>query len=168
MVRVACVRASLRHMPSVETVRERFARIVATAAVAAGYDLGARGGKADLARAIGMDASGVGRMLSGESLPSPSYFEAIARAVKIDVLELLVAAEIISRESLQPLSETSPSQVVSDAITPTRAADQLGITDPIAREMFLGTVERLRRLQDSETATEPDANDQRGGTAQQM
>ncbi|WP_329032201.1 helix-turn-helix domain-containing protein [Streptomyces sp. NBC_01725] len=153
-------------MPRAETIRERFARIVATAAVAAGFDLQGRGGKAELARAIGMDPSNVTRMLAGESLPSPSLFEAIARAVKIPVSELLVAAEIISRESLQPLSETDRSQVRSRSITPAEAAAQLGITDPVGVQMLTATIERLRRLESDSAADH--ADDDRGGTAAQM
>ncbi|EST22822.1 helix-turn-helix domain-containing protein [Streptomyces niveus] len=153
-------------MPSDETVRARFARIVATAATAAGYDLDGRGGKAELARAIGMDAAGVTRMLNAESLPSPSNFEAIARAVKINVRELLIAAEIVSAESLQPLSETDRSQVRSRSITPAEAAAQLGITDPVGIEMLTATIERLRRLESDEAAGH--AADDPGGTAAQM
>lgn len=145
-------------------MRERFGRYVEAAAKAAGYDTDERGGKAALARAIGMDASNVGRMLEGKSLPHPKFYGSIAKAVKVNPLELLVEAGILPRESLPTQNETGPSQVGSRSITPSEAADQLGIFDPIAREMFLGTVERLKRIQ---YPTE-DIADEHGGSAAQM
>lgn len=153
-------------MQSDESVRARFGQLVSRAARAAGYDFNVRGAKADLARATGMSESAVGRMLSGATLPDPRFFAPIAAAVKLDVRDLLVESGIIPAESLRPLSETGPSRVVSDPITPAEAAAQLGITDPVGIEMLTATIERLRRLESDRSADR--ADDDRGGTAVQM
>lgn len=130
-------------------MRKRFGKLVADAARKTGkYDIDGRGGKAQLARDTGMAESAVGRMLKGESLPDPRFFEPIAQAVEMDVRDLLIEAKIAKRESLSVPVETGAAGVGSRSITtPGDAADALGIFDPIAREMFLGTVERLKRMQ---------------------
>lgn len=165
MLRWAGAHASLPTMGSSsdESVRARFGRLVADAARGAGYDIDGRGGKAALARAIDMDPSNVGRMLDGRSLPDVRFFERIAAAVRLDVRDLLIEAEIVSPQSLGSLSESGASQVRSRSITPAEAAEELGIFDPVAREMFLGTVERLRRIQGNDRA-----DDDRGGAAAEM
>ena len=153
-------------MRSEETVRQRFGRYVADAARRTGkYDIDSPrgGGKAALARDTGMAESAVGRMLRGESLPDTRFFEPIATAVGVHVRDLLIEAEIFSPESLQTPAENSATGVASRSITPQQAADALGIFDPYAREMFFGTIERLRRIQDADD--EPAAD---GGTAAQM
>ncbi|MER5482988.1 helix-turn-helix transcriptional regulator [Streptomyces sp. NPDC002812] len=150
-------------MRSEETVRERFGRLVADAARQTGrYDIDGRGGKAALARATGMAESAVGRMLRGESLPDTRFFEPIAKAVDLDVRDLLIEAEIVSPESLQPLRQTGATGVGSGSITFDDAANAFGITDPVGREMLRATIERLRRIQDSEDSADG------GGTAAQM
>ncbi|WP_369293978.1 helix-turn-helix domain-containing protein [Streptomyces asiaticus] len=130
-------------MPSQsETTAQRFGRVVADAARDAGYDLDSPrgGGRTQLARDTGMSESSVGRMLAGKILPQPQFYEAIARAVKFPVGLLLVEAGIISRETL-----TEPTRTrVASPITPEEAAQELGITDPRDRVLFLGMVERLR------------------------
>lgn len=142
--------------PSSETTAARFGRLVGDAARRAGYDIDSPrgGGKTALARDAGMTESSVGRMLAGKTLPDPRSFEAIARAVRIPVRDLLVEAGIISP---QTLTENPSARVASD-LTPEEAAARLGITDPIGREMFLGVVARLRRQQD-----DPDTGTDHGG-----
>ncbi|MFD4740554.1 helix-turn-helix domain-containing protein [Streptomyces virginiae] len=150
-------------MRSDETVRQRFGRLIATAARATGrYDLDSHGGKAALARAAGLSESTMGRVLRGESMPDPRFFEPLAAAVDLDVRDLLVEAEIVSPESLQPLHQTGATGVGSHSITLDEAANALGIFDPVAREMLAATVERLRRIQDVERES-----DDGGGTAAQ-
>lgn len=130
-------------------MRQRFGRIVATAVQRTGKYEG-RGGQILLAQETGMSASAVGRMLRGETLPDPRHFEAIARAVGLDVRDLLVEAEIVSPESLSTPSQTRATGVGSRSITLEEAANALGITDPVAREMLAATVERLKRIQDTQ------------------
>ncbi|MET8475376.1 helix-turn-helix transcriptional regulator [Streptomyces sp. NPDC006422] len=147
-----------------ETVRARFADIVGEAARRAGYDIDSPrgGGKAALARATGMPESSVGRMLRGQTLPDPKYFEVIANAVGLSVFDLMVDAEIISPESIRSIPNSRFTPVGSSSITPEEAAEQLGINDPVDREMFLGMVERLKRERtQGDTASHND-----GGAAQ--
>lgn len=149
-----------------ETTAQRFGRVVGDAARAAGYniDTSRGGGRAALARDTGMEASSVGRMLDGKTLPHPKYYEAIARAVRIPVRSLLVEAEIISPESLT--SDSSPR--VPSRVTPEGAAEQLGITDPLDRELFLGMVARLKTRTPAGTEGNGDDNGSSlGGEASQ-
>ncbi|MFD7016030.1 helix-turn-helix domain-containing protein [Streptomyces sp. NPDC059928] len=150
-----------------ETVRERFGRLVADAARRTGrYDIDSPrgGGKSALARETGLSESAIGRMLRGETLPDPRHFAAISDAVGLDVNVLLIEAGILPRNYRPTPSETGATGVGSRSITPTEAADALGIFDPIAREMLFGTIERLRRLQDADGRPASDS----GGTAAQM
>lgn len=145
------------------TPTARFAARVAEAAHRAGYDLSPRaGGRAALARASGLSETTITRMLKGERLPDPRAITPLAKAVGLNPLELLVEAEIIPPELIQSLSETQPSPVRSNPITPEEAAEQLGIDDPYGREMLLGVIERLRRQDSTES---PDSKGQDGGIA---
>jgi transcriptional regulator with XRE-family HTH domain len=132
------------------TRAQQFAAVVAPAARRAGYN--GRGANARLARDAGIPESTVSRMMLGRTIPDPKSFEALAAAIGLPVRDLLVEAGIVSAESL---TETTRSQVRSQPITLEEAADELGITDPIGRQMFYGTVERLRR-QEQEQA--PDSS----------
>lgn len=123
-----------------------FAAYVAYAARAAGYDIDSPrgGGKTALARDAGVSLSTISRLLSGERAPDPTTYEGLARALRVPIRELLVRSGIISSESLP---ESPRSAVRSRPITPREAADELGITDPVNREMFLAMVDRLKRAQ---------------------
>lgn len=146
-----------------ETTAQRFGRIVGEAAREAGYDIDSirGGGRAALARKTGMEASSISRMFDGKSLPHPRYYESLAQAVGIPVRTLLVAAEIISPESL-----TSDSSArVTSPITPERAAEQLGISDPLDRELFLGMVARLKAREPADAdSTDDGGEDGNNGT----
>lgn len=135
-------------MRSDETVRQRFGRLIATAARATGrYDLDSHGGKAALARAAGLSESTMGRVLRGESIPDPRFFEPLADAVDLDVDDLLIEAGIKSRKSPPTPSQTRATGVGSHSITLDEAANALGISSPVGREMFAATVERLQRTE---------------------
>lgn len=141
-------------------MRQRFGALIAEAVQRAGRYEG-RGGQALLAQEIGLSPSAVGRMLRGETLPDPRHFEAIARALNLDVQELLVEAGILSPESLSTPSQNRATGVGSDSITIDEAANALGITSPVGRELFAAAVERLQR---TERAID-DESDGGGGTA---
>jgi transcriptional regulator with XRE-family HTH domain len=143
------------------TRAQRFAAVVVPAAERAGY--AGFGAKARFARDTGMTESSAGRMWQGSTLPDARFYEKIAEVTGLDLRTLLVEGGILSPESLQSLSETGRSQVGSD-LTPEEAADRLGIQDEVGRQMFLGTVDRLRRLQDDEPAD----HTERGGAAAEM
>lgn len=162
MVGAACwhARYGARMRSGEETVRQRFGRLVADAAQRAGKYQG-RGGQAALADDTGMSPSAVGRMLRGETLPDPERFEAIARAVGLNVSDLLIEAGIVSAESLSTPSQTRATGVGSHSITLDEAANALGITSAVGREMFAAAVERLQR---TERASEADDG---GGVAAQ-
>lgn len=135
------------------TLAQRFAAVVAPAAERAGYT--GHGRKARLARATGMTESSVGRMLNGQAIPEPRFFEALAAALGLHPAVLFVECGLMSRESLQSLSETGRSQVGSD-LTPEEAADGLGIQDEVGRLMFFATIDRLTRHEDDQPAERDD------------
>ena len=126
------------------TLTKRFAAYITQAARAAGYDIDSPrgGGKTQLARDTGMSASSVGRMLAGQTMPDPSYYEPLARTLRVPLRELLIRSGIVSPESL---GAPAPATVRSRGITPVEAAEELGIRDPVDRELFLAMVDRLRR-----------------------
>lgn len=135
------------------TRAQRFAAVVAPAAERAGYT--GHGRNARFARDTGMTESSVSRMFSGLAIPEPRFFEPIAQAAGIHAPTLFVEAGLLSPDSLQSLSETDRSQVGS-GLTPEEAADGLGIQGRVARQIFFGDIERLRRLQDDEAADHAD------------
>ncbi|GLX54471.1 hypothetical protein Shyhy01_74200 [Streptomyces hygroscopicus subsp. hygroscopicus] len=140
--------------PSRNTAKE-FGILIRQLATAAGYDLTpGKGGRIALARATGMSESAVGRMINGVTLPMPNQFEQIAKVLKTDVRNLLVAAEVISREAWPEgvipdvRSATEQSQQSPEAF-----ADAWGITDPVIRQTMIASIElaiRLQRAQDTE------------------
>jgi transcriptional regulator with XRE-family HTH domain len=144
------------------TLAQRFAAVVVPAAERAGYT--GHGRKARLARATGMTESSVGRMWNGQAIPEPPFFEPLAEAVGLHPAVLFVEAGLMSRESLQSLSETDRSQVGS-VLTPEEMADGLGIQDEVGRQMLFATIDRLKRLEDDE---QPADRDHHGGAAAQM
>ncbi|MFJ9112954.1 multiprotein-bridging factor 1 family protein [Streptomyces sp. NPDC102283] len=147
------------------TRAQRFAALVAPAAQRAGYT--GHGSNARLARDAGMSESSVSRMLKGQAIPELNFFPALAETVGVELLDML--AEMgIPHESLQPLSETSPSQVGSPSISPAEAADGLGLSDPVGREMFFATYERLKRLEEHQQEDQPEPGNGHGGKAAQM
>lgn len=150
-------------MTETPTRAQRFAAVVKPAAERAGYV--GHGRNARLARDIGMSESSASRMLNGKAIPELEFIEPLARAIEMDLLELLTRTGIFSPESLPSLSETDRSQVGSRSITPEEAADQLGIKDEVGRQMFAATIERLRRLED-DGAT--DHGNDAGGSAAHM
>ncbi|MET9816854.1 helix-turn-helix transcriptional regulator [Streptomyces sp. NPDC006355] len=121
-------------------VAHHFGALVKELAFRKGVDLSPGGGNHVLfADKVGMSPSAVSRMLQGKTLPHPNRFEAIAREVGCDVRDLLVAAGTVSSQAWST-STWQPAQV----LTPSQAADGLGITDEVRRGMFLAMVDRLR------------------------
>lgn len=149
-------------MTDAPTRAQRIAAIVAPAAQRAGYT--GHGSNARLARDTGMSESSVSRMLKGQAVPELKYFAPVAETVGINLRDLLVEMGI-PPESLQPLSETEPSQVGSRSISPAEAADRLGLKDDVGRQMLIATIERLKRLEEQR---DDQPGDERGGTAAQM
>lgn len=152
-------------MTDAPTRAQRFAAIVAPAAQRAGYT--GHGSNARLAADTGMSESSTSRMLKGQAVPDLKFFPAITKCLDVSLVDLL--AEMgIPPETLRALSGTDPSQVGSRSISPSEAADRLGITDPIGREMLTATIERLKRLEKNRDAADPSSGDDYGGTAARM
>ncbi|MEV8477839.1 helix-turn-helix transcriptional regulator [Streptomyces sp. NPDC051173] len=139
------------------TRAEKFAALVAPAARRAGYT--GRGATARLARDSGLPESTISRMLLGQRIPDPKSFEPLAKTLGMPVADLLVGAEIVSASTLHQIATTP---VRSQPISPEEAADELGITNPVNREIFYGTIERLKRLEQEQT---PETESGNGGAA---
>lgn len=117
------------------TLSEQYAAWLADAMRAAGLDIDRQrgGGRQALAQAVGVSPSTVARWLAGASMPSPEHFEPIADTVGVPVVTMLVDSGIISAGSLTLSQSTG---VRFQPITPTQAADDLGLTDPVERALF--------------------------------
>lgn len=142
------------------THAQRFAAAVVPAAERAGYV--GHGAKARFARDTGMTESSVSRLWSGSAIPEPRFFEVIAKVAGLHPGTLFVKAGLLSQNSLQSLSETDRSQVIS-SLTPEEVADRFQIRDEVGRQMLYATIERLKRLE-----SDPSERDERGGTTAQM
>lgn len=128
---------------------ERFFALVLPALQRAGYT--AYGMQQKLVADTGMNKSTASRLLRGETIPHVKFFPALAKAIGLDPVELLVAAEIVPPEYLesqQTLSEAKQSQVGSEPITPEEAAERLGINDDVGRFTFFAVVDKLRAADD--------------------
>lgn len=149
-----------RDMTDAPTSREeRFFALVLPALDRAGY--ATYGGQQKLVADTGLNKSTASRLLRGETIPHVKFFPKLAKALRLDPVELLVAAEVVPPEYLesqQALSETDRSQVGS-SLTPEEVADQWGILDDVGRFTFFAVVEKL-------TTDEADEADS-GGTAAQ-
>ncbi|WP_439082154.1 helix-turn-helix domain-containing protein [Streptomyces sp. WL006] len=131
-----------------ESIAARFGRLVTELAIEAGYDLSPRsGGRAALARQVGMSPSTVGRMLNGETLPRPDQFESIAAAVGADVNDLLVAGGVLSAKSIHNPGNSDVRSATSQSLSPEAAADRWGITDPNIRSMLISSIRQAIGLQ---------------------
>lgn len=125
------------------TPSEQFAAWLAPAMRAASFDLEKlSGGRVAFAEAVGVSPGTVTRWLSGKSMPDPDKFEAIAAALNYDPINMLIECGVISAK---PDASSRETEVRSRPITPSRAAEELGIDDPADRELFLAMVDRLAR-----------------------
>jgi len=139
-------------MTDAPTRREQqFFALVLPALERAGYT--AYGMQQKLMADTGLNRSTASRLLRGETIPHVKSFPALAKALRLDPIELLVAAGVLPPEYLesqQALSETDRSQVGSGSLTPEEAAAQLGIHDEVGRFTFFAVVEKL--TEDSDDA----------------
>ena len=152
-------------MTDAPTPRERkFFALVYPALEEAGYT--AYGHQQRLMADTGMNKSTASRLIRREQVPDVKSFPALAKAIGLDPVEMLVAAEILPPEYLesqQTLSENKQSQVGSGSITPEEAAERLGIRDDVGKFTLYAVIEKLRHPQD-----ESGEADNPGGTAAQM
>lgn len=124
---------------------ERLAAYVEQAAPRAGYYLDQRGEKTRLATAAGMSISTLSRVLAGTRMPDPEYFIPLAKALKVDPLELL------GQVSDQKASQQPQGPVASLPLTPDDVADSWRV-DEFGREMVRAMFERLTNPQPAPVA----------------
>ncbi|MFC8884418.1 helix-turn-helix domain-containing protein [Streptomyces cinereoruber] len=135
--------------PGDDTPAERFGALVRRLAEEAGYDLTPRaGGRKQLAIDTGMSTSAIGRMLDGQTLPTPSVYESIAKVLGVDVRTLLVEGGVISSDSWPEGAYWAVRSVTEQPqLSPEAAVAAWGITDPRIRQMLLNNIEQAIRLQ---------------------
>lgn len=105
-----------------------------------------RGGVRRLAEHVGAAPSVISLLLRGETLnPSPDTLRNIASTLGLPFTELLVRFAVLTPEDLRHLTATPPSD--RPPLTTDQAADALGITEPVARQMHAAGVEAARDLQ---------------------
>jgi transcriptional regulator with XRE-family HTH domain len=131
-----------------ERVRaQRFGAYVSDAARQVGYDLDSPrgGGKTQLAKNTGMSLASVSRMISGQVIPDPKFFESLARALSIPLVELLVRSGLVSSGALD--SSKQPAKRLP--LTVREAAVDLGIVDPSTIAAFESMVKVMLNSQQS-------------------
>ncbi|MFD9150323.1 helix-turn-helix domain-containing protein [Streptomyces diastaticus] len=109
-----------------------------------GYNLsGPRsGGRTAFAERSGISASTVTRLLRGEMPTDTRILRTLAEAIDVPYPEVLVRAGVLTNAELASVQRpTAPP----GGITPEQAADQLGITDPAERRVFVNMAQTLRR-----------------------
>ncbi|MCX4824214.1 helix-turn-helix transcriptional regulator [Streptomyces sp. NBC_01142] len=107
-----------------------------------GYDLRPRGGgQSRFAADSGIGAGTVSRMLRGEGATETRVLKMLADALQLPLAEVLVAAGVLSASEL--CNVRNPAR--PDPLTPEEAADELGITDPQSRRLFVSMTETLRQ-----------------------
>ncbi|PJN40484.1 transcriptional regulator [Streptomyces sp. CB02959] len=110
-----------------------------------GYDLRPRGGgQSRFVQDSGIGAGSVSRMLRGQGSTETRVLGLLADALDIPLPEVLVAAGVLTREELDGVRKagTTPRPA---PLTPEAAADELGITDPQSRRLFVSMTETLRQ-----------------------
>ncbi|MBT2427239.1 helix-turn-helix domain-containing protein [Streptomyces sp. ISL-112] len=129
--------------PHASTGPAEFGRWLAHRLEDLGYDLSSprSGGRSAFAEAAGLSPSTVTRLLRGEMPTDPRLLRTLAEAIKEPYAALLVRAGVISPEELAAVQNPT----TTNPITPDQAADELGITDPVERKVFINMVRTLAR-----------------------
>jgi hypothetical protein len=123
---------------------QRFGAWLTAAALAAGYDVTpGGGGRTALAEACGLSPSAMGRALDGKTLPRPTQYELIAKAVKREVNEVFVEGGILSPEYSTTGGEVA---VRSQPTTLEQQLEYWGVTNPVARTMLVANIEQAIKL----------------------
>lgn len=122
------------------TRAQKFGEYVSRAARLAGYDIDSPrgGGKKAIAEKAGMSHASVSRMLAGQTIPDPKFFESLADALNVKVGTMLVRAGVISESAL-----TVQAPTPSREIDPREVARSLGITSPDKVEAFVAMARAL-------------------------
>jgi transcriptional regulator with XRE-family HTH domain len=107
------------------------------------------GGRSAFAEQSGLSPSTVTRLLRGEMPTDTRILRTLAEAIDVPYPEVLVRGGVLTPDELAAVQQP----VTTDRITPEQAADQLGITDPAERKVFVNMAKTLRR-------TAPDEGEQ--------
>jgi len=110
-----------------------------------GHDLSGQrsGGRSAFAARAGISPSTVTRLLRGEIPTDIRILRTLADALRVPYPEVLVRAGILKPEELAAVQARSTP--VERRITPEQAADELGITDPVERRVFVDMTKTLSR-----------------------
>ncbi|MGW5673969.1 helix-turn-helix domain-containing protein [Streptomyces sp. NPDC003860] len=124
---------------------EQFATWLRSQLTKRGYDVKRPrgGGQSRFAADSGIGRATVSRILAGQGATETRVLEALATALGVPLPDVLVAAGVLSSADLArvraPRTDTP--------MTPEEAADELGITDPLARQLFVAQTNTLRSAQ---------------------
>lgn len=112
---------------------------------AKGYNLsGPRsGGRTAFAEDSGISPSTVTRLLRGEMPTDTRILRTLADAIDVPYPEVLVRAGVMTPDELAAIQERRPAP--GRRMTPEEAADELGITDPAERKVFINMTQTLSR-----------------------
>lgn len=114
-------------------------RYIREAAGRAGYDIDSPrgGGKKAIAKAAGMSPSSVGRMLAGQTIPSPPQLEKLADVLGVPLIDLLVLSGVVSERAKGNVGAgAAPQPATPKPLTIEEAATALGIRSPDRVRMF--------------------------------
>jgi transcriptional regulator with XRE-family HTH domain len=113
---------------------------------AKGYNLsGPRsGGRTAFAEDSGLSASTVSRLLRGEMPTDTRILRTLAEAIDVPYPEVLVRAGVMTSEELAAIQDRR-RPAPGRRLTPEEAADELGITDPAERKVFVSMTQALSR-----------------------
>ncbi|MFJ1731508.1 helix-turn-helix domain-containing protein [Streptomyces sp. NPDC088254] len=112
---------------------------------AKGYNLsGPRsGGRTAFAEDSGISPSTVTRLLRGEMPTDTRILRTLAESIDVPYPEVLVRAGVMTPDELAAIQERRPAP--GRRMTPEEAADELGITDPAERKVFVNMTQTLSR-----------------------
>lgn len=112
-----------------------------------GYDLSPKGGgQARLVRETGLGRTTISRILNGHPhIPDPDSLRKIAEVLALPFGEVLIRAGVLTENDLRAYQTAPPSD--RPPLTTDQAADALGLTDPVARQMHAAGVQAARDLQ---------------------
>jgi transcriptional regulator with XRE-family HTH domain len=111
------------------------------------YDLSPKGGgQARLVRETGLGRTTISRILNGHPhIPDPDSLRKIAEVLALPFGEVLIRAGVLTENDLRAYQTAPPSD--RPPLTTDEAADALGLTDPVARQMHAAGVQAARDLQ---------------------
>lgn len=108
-----------------------------------GYDLSVRGSHTRFAEASGIAPATLTRILANKGTVDVPTLKLLADALGLPLGELLIQAGVATADDLRRVSEGAPPG--EPPFTPDRAAEELGIVDPVKRRLFTAMTKELQR-----------------------